>query len=130
MPTKKEFSFVLPNRAGSFAAVTTALAQRKVNLLAVDAAGGFEYNIVRIVPDNAAKAKRILLREGYEVGETSVLCLPVHDQPGAVAQIAQKLARAKINIDYLYASGGSPGSAALVILHVEDLKKAARLLGE
>ncbi|NQU11468.1 acetolactate synthase [bacterium] len=108
MSTKRELSFVLPNQPGSLAAATAALARRKVNLLALDAAGGFEYNIVRIVTDNAARAKRILEREGYEVGQTKVLCLWASDTPGALARIAQKLARAKINVDYLYATGGAP----------------------
>lgn len=130
MSTKRELSFVLPNQPGSLAAVTAALARRKVNLLALDAAGGFEYNIVRIVTDNAPRAKRIIEREGYEVGLTKVLCLWASDTPGALARIAQKLARARINIDYLYATGGRPGKKALIVLHVDDRKKAARLLGD
>ncbi len=123
MPIKRELSFVLPNRAGTLAEVTATLAQRKINLLAVDASGGFEYNIVRIVADNAARAKRILERHGYEVAETKVLCLSTPDAPGWLAQVAQKLGRAKVNIDYLYATGGT-GHEAMMVLHVDDLKKA------
>lgn len=128
MATKKELSVVLPNRPGTLAEIATALAKAKVNLLAVDASGGFEYNIVRLVPDKALKAKRVLQRQGLDVGETKVLCVFVKDQPGALAQLAAKLGRAKINIDYLYATGGKPSSQALMIIHTSDPKKAGRLV--
>ncbi len=129
MAIKKELSVVLPNRPGTLAELTAELAKAKVNLLAIDASGGFEYNIVRMVPDNPAKAKRVIKRYGMEVGETSVVCLVVRDEPGAVAEVAAKLGRAKINIDYLYCTGGTPGTDAVLILHATDNKKAVRLLG-
>jgi len=128
MATKKELSIVLPNRPGTLATVTAALAKAKVNLLAVDAAGGFEYNIVRLVPDNAAKAKAVIKRLGLDVGETNVLAILVKDRPGALAEIAGKLGRAKINIDYLYGTGGRGGTGELVVIHASDTKKAAKLL--
>ena len=55
MATKKELSVVLPNKPGTLAAVTAALAKAKVNLLAVDASGGFEYNIIKLVPKDVAE---------------------------------------------------------------------------
>jgi len=129
MAIKKELSVVLPNRPGALADLTAALAKAKVNLLAVDASGGFEYNIVRVVPDNTRKAKAVIKRYGLDVGETNVVCVSVKDEPGALAEIAGKLGRAKINIDYLYATGGTHGGEALLVLHAADNKKAARLLG-
>ena len=129
MAIKKELSVVLPNRPGTLADLSAALAKARVNLLAVDASGGFEYNIVRMVPDKPAKARTVIKRYGLDVGETSVVCVAVKDQPGAMAEVAAKLGRAKINIDYLYATGGTPGTEALLILHAADNKKAARLLG-
>lgn len=128
MPVKKEFSVVLPNRPGTMAELASALAKAKVNLLALEASGGFEYNIVRLVPDRTAKAKTVIKRLGLDVGETAVLCVAVKDEPGALARIAGKLGRAKINIDYLYATGGKRGTDTLLVLHASDTKKAARLL--
>ena len=127
MPTKKELSIVLPNKPGTLAEVTSALAKAKVNLLAVDASGGFEYNIVRLVPDRTGKAKSVLARHGLDVGESTVVCVYVKDEPGALAKIAGKLGRAKINIDYLYATDGR-GGESLIVLHTADPKKAVKAL--
>jgi len=128
MLRKKELSFVLPNRPGTIAEVLTALAKAKVNLLAIDASGGFEYNIVRLVPENHKKAKSVLKKQGFDVGEATILCISTDDAPGALAKIAVKLGRAKINIDYLYATGGKLGSPALIVLHTSDPKQAGSLL--
>jgi hypothetical protein len=128
MPIKKELVIVLPNKPGTLAAVTRALAKARVNLLAVDAAGGFEHNIVRFVPDNAAKAKAALQRRGYDVGESNVLCAYVEDRRGALAAMAGKLGRAKVNIDYLYATGSSHSGKELIVIHTADPKKAAKVL--
>jgi hypothetical protein len=99
-----------------------------VNLLAIDASGGFEYNIVRIVPDKVAKARTVLRRRGLDVGETKVLCIPVTDGPGALARVANALGSARVNIDYLYATAGGPHSNAVIVAHVSDLRKAIKAL--
>ncbi len=128
MPIKKELVVVLPNKPGTLAAVANALARAGVSLLAVDAAGGFEHNIVRFVPDNAAKAKAVLKRRGFDVGESNVLCAYVEDRRGALAALAGKLGRAKLNIDYLYATGSDRRGKELIVIHTADPKKAARVL--
>lgn len=128
MTTRTELSIILPNRPGTLGDVTHALARAKVNLLAIDASGGFEYNIVRIVPDKVAKARTVLRRKGLDVGETKVLCIPAKDQPGALARVADRLGGAKVNIDYLYATAGGPQAEALIVAHVSDARKALKSL--
>ncbi len=126
--TKTELSFVLANRPGTLAEVLNALAHAKVNLLACDASGGFEYNIVRIVPDRTNKARAVLRRKSCDVGEAKVICVSTTDRPGALAEVTNALGRASINIDYLYATGGTPAGDTLLVLHVSDTKKALKLL--
>ena len=128
MTTRTELSIILPNRPGTLSEVANALAKAKVNLLAIAASGGFEYNIVRIVPDKAAKARAVLRRKGLDVGETKVLCIPAQHKPGALADIADALGGAKVNIDYLYATSGGAQSEALIIAHVSDARKAIKAL--
>jgi hypothetical protein len=128
MTTRTELSIVLPNRPGTLGEIANALARAKVNLLAIDASGGFEYNIVRIVPDKAAKARAVLRRRGLDVGETKVLCIPAKDQPGALARVADALGGARVNIDYLYATAGSAQSEAVIVAHVSDARKAVKAL--
>ncbi|MGA2603415.1 MAG: hypothetical protein ABSG14_04230 [Verrucomicrobiia bacterium] len=126
--TRTELSIVLPNRPGTLGDVANALAKATVNLLAIDASGGFEYNIVRIVPDRVARARTVLRRRGLDVGETKVLCIPVGDEPGALARVAGALGSVRVNVDYLYATAGRPDSDAMIVAHVSDLRKAIKAL--
>ncbi len=128
MTKRTELSIVLPNRPGMLSEVASALAKAKVNLLAIDASGGFEYNIVRIVPDKVAKTRAVLRRRGLDVGETKVLCIPAPDGPGAIARVANALGAAKVNIDYLYATAGGSNANAIIVAHVSDSRKAIRAL--
>jgi hypothetical protein len=128
MTTQTELSIVLPNRPGTLGDVANALAKAKVNLLAIDASGGFEYNIVRIVPDKVARARTVLRRRGLDVGEAKVLCIPATNGPGVLARVADALGSARVNIDYLYATAGRPDSDAMIVAHVSDLRKAIRAL--
>jgi hypothetical protein len=124
MTIRTELSIVLPNRPGTLGEVANA----KVNLLAIDASGGFEYNIVLIVPDKVANARAVLRRRGLDVGETKVLCIPATEGPGVLAHVADALGTAKVNIDYLYATAGNSQSDAIMIAHVSDTQRAIRAL--
>jgi hypothetical protein len=128
MSIQKELSFVLPNQPGTLGKVTTALAAKKVNLLALDAGGGLDHNIVRLVPANAKQALAVLKKHRLDVGVHNVLCVKLPDKAGAIARATAGLGRAGINIEYLYATGGHAGDQALVVLRTSDNRKAQQVL--
>jgi len=128
MSIHKELSFVLPNKAGTLGKVASALAAKGVSLLSVDAAGGLDYNIVRIVPDNTNKALAILKKHRLEVVVGHVLCIKMSDKPGTLAKITRALGKAGVNIEYLYATGGRVGPNALIVLRTADNRKAQKVL--
>ena len=128
MITRTELSIVLPNRPGTLGEVANALAKAGVNLLAIDASGGFEYNIVRIVPDKVGRARTVMRRRGLDVGETKVLCIAADGGAGSLARVANALGNVRVNIDYLYATAASSHAGAIIVAHVSDLQKAIEAL--
>jgi len=128
MGMQKELSFVLPNRPGTLGEVTSALAAKGVNLLALDAAGGLDHNIVRLVPANATKALAVLRKHRLDVGAHTVLCVKLADKAGAISRAASALGKAGINIEYLYATGGHTGDQVLVVMRTSDNRKAQQVL--
>jgi hypothetical protein len=130
MAVKKELVIVIPNRPGTLGNITTELGRAGINLLGVDAASGIEYNVVRLVPDDAEKARRILRKKGQEIAESDVLVVTTKDQPGALAKVTSALGRAGVNIDYLYATAGKSTGEATIIIHVEDAEAAQKLVGK
>jgi hypothetical protein len=128
MSIQKELSFVLPNRPGTLGKVTSAMAAKGVNLLSLDAGGGLDHNIVRLVPSDANKAMAVLKKHRLDVGTHNVLCVKLSDKPGAIGRAATALGQAGINIEYLYATGGHAGGQALVVLRTSDNHKAQKVL--
>lgn len=57
-----------------------------------------------------------------------VLKLAVPHEPGVVERIASRLAKARINIDYMYGSNPVKGPSSTLVLSVSDVDRAAKLL--
>lgn len=128
MSIHKELSFVLPNKAGTLGKITSALAAKGVNLLAIDASAGLEHNIVRLVADSPTRALAILNKHKLNPGISSVLCVALADKKGSIAKIARSLGKAGINIEYLYATAGHGGAKAAIVLRTSDNPKARKVL--
>ncbi len=123
-----QFSVFLVNKPGVLAQVTTALAKAKVNLVALTLVDSSEHGVLRIVCEDADKARKILAKTHDRFTETEVIVLDLTNQPGAFAVAAQQLAEAHININYAYCTGGAAGGRTTAVFKVADLKKAIKVL--
>jgi len=54
-------------------------------------------------------------------GEQEVLAVELDNKPGALGEVAEKLAQAKINIRYAYATPSEGSTKATVLLAVPDV---------
>jgi hypothetical protein len=127
MQTAIQFSVFLVNKPGVLAQVTKALAQAKINILALTLVDSSEHGVLRLVSDDPDKLRQAL-RKAHDFTETEVLQLSLANEPGAFADAAERLATDHININYAYATGGAPGGHTTAIFKVADLKKALRVL--
>ena len=60
--------------------------------------------------------------------ETEVLMIETASQPGVLAKIAESLAEADVNIEYVYLAGGRGVEKGLIILRPSDIEKAQSAL--
>jgi len=130
MPAEKQLAVFLPNRPGQLARLCQALAAAKVNIRAISVNDSVDEGIVRIVVDKTKRAAGVVAAEGLASVESDVLVISLRNQPGALGRVAEKLAKAKINIEYIYGSAGRKGESALAVLRVSNLKKALRVLAK
>jgi hypothetical protein len=130
MPAKptSQFSIFLVNKPGVLAQLTKALADAKVNIVAMTLVDSQEHGVLRLVVENAGAARAELKSLNLPMTETEVLCLDMNNRPGALADIAALLGKNHININYAYVSSGAPGGRTTGIFKVNDLKKAQQLL--
>ncbi len=127
MTTAIELSLFLENKPGVLAAVCRDLKREKINIEAISVVDHIDHALVRMVTSDPRKSIHALERAGVLVISTEVLRVRLDDRPGALGEIASRLARSKVNIEYLYGTSGGD-SAATVILRVDDLSRARKAL--
>ncbi len=118
----------LENKPGQLAKLTATLAQAKVNIEAISVVDTATCCLVRLVTSSNAKAKAALSRAGLTPCQQPVILLKLADAPGALAGVAKKLADKGVNIDYVYGSAAGAGKPSLLVLGVDDIAKALKIL--
>jgi hypothetical protein len=83
---------------------------------------------MRLVVSDLARAKAALAAAKIRCGEEPGLLLSMDDRPGALADLASRLAAAKINMKCAYASTAGDGRVQVVVA-VANPDKAERALG-
>jgi len=125
--TASEIAVALENRRGQLAHVCACLAEKKVNVLAISVVDSATMGVVRMVVDKPAAALKMLKGCPMTVSEREVLLLELPNRAGVLAETADRLARKRINIEYVYGSTHGRG-AALLVLTVPNVKRALEVL--
>lgn len=126
---EKQFSVSLTNKPGQLARLGRLLQRAGVNILAMSISEQADSGTVRIIVSNKAATRRALDGAGLPFTERDVLLVRADNSPGAVGAISSTLARAKVNLDYAYASTHPDATQATIILAVDHTRKAVRALG-
>jgi len=123
-----QFSIFLINKPGVLAAVSEALADARINMLALTLMDTGEHGVLRIITDNPSATRTVLGSAHDRWTETEVLVLEMDNRPGAFAATARRLAEEHVNITYAYCSAGAPGGKTTAVFKINDLKKAQKVL--
>jgi len=116
------------NKPGVLALVLTEFASAKVNITAITMMDSAEHGVMRVVFEEPQKAREVLDGLNMPYNETDVLCVNLANKSGALATVAEKLAKGHINISYAYCTAGARGGRTTGVLKVSDVKKAIKLL--
>jgi hypothetical protein len=123
-----QFSVFLVNKPGILAQVTRALADAKINIVAMTLVDSQEHGVLRMVAENPAAARGVLGKLNLPMTETEVLCVDLPNQSGALADVASLLGKEHININYAYCTSGAPGGRTTGVFKAGDHAKAQKLL--
>jgi hypothetical protein len=128
MHITKQLAIFLDNRPGTLARVAQALAEAKVNIYAFTTSDTVDHTVVRMVVSDYRKALHLFEEHGTLVVEDDVLMIEGNNQPGSLARIAQRLADAKVNIEYGYCATPPDARKGLLVLRVREPRKALKAL--
>ena len=124
----KQYSVYLENRVGALAELCKLISDRSINLLAICAIDTVEEAVLRMVVEDETRTLEALKQAEFRVIGTEVLLLELDNVPGATGRMATQLARAGINIDYIYASAHPEGRKAYLVLRTHQLADAEKVL--
>jgi hypothetical protein len=112
-----------PTKVGLLAEVTTALLGAGVNITAImghDMGAGAE---IVVVTDDNERAAEALRRAGVTVHIEPVVVMTMPDEVGALNEAAQRIAEARVNIGWMYASVAADSSDVTVVFHTANDEK-------
>jgi hypothetical protein len=122
----KDLTVVLEDRPGTLAALGEALGRAGVNIEGICGFTAAGKGIMHLLVDDAAAARSALADAGIEVrAERDVLVLTPEDRPGALGQIARKIASTGANIDVVYLA-----TDTRIVIGADDLEKARAAVSE
>lgn len=127
MPLEKQLSVFVQNKVGSLGELSIALAKANINIKALSIVDDLDWGIVRLIVDEPEKAKEILHKLGLMYGEGQVVTVMLENHPGALAELADKLGKKKINIEQAFLT--TAGDVSLFVLSTTDDKKANSVVG-
>jgi len=124
----EQFSIFMVNKPGVLAQVLGEFARAKLNIVAVTMMDSVEHGVMRVIFEDPDSARGVLDQLNMPYNQTEVLCVTLRNHPGALASVAEKLAKEHINISYAYVTAGAKGGKTTGVLKVADVKKATKIL--
>jgi len=129
MPKATQLTVPLANKPGTLGKLCSTLGKAGVNVTALIAPDSRRTGKVRVLVDNPDKAKEALKGAKIKFFEEEVIAIELDNKPGAIGEVAERLAQSKINIKYAYATSSTGSARATAIFAVPDVSKALGVLG-
>lgn len=129
MPRTTQLTLSLLSKPGTLAALARTLADAGVNITALSAAETSGRGKIRLLVNDPVRARRALRKAGYRATEQAAFALRLRNKPGALARVAARLAKARINVRSIYATAAGRSSAVVVLTVGGNPSKARRVLG-
>lgn len=128
--TVEQLAIFIENRPGTLSDVCDALADEKINIYGLTVSDTVDHAVVRMVVSDTRRAIAVLEARGVLVLESEVLMIENDNKPGSLSRIARALAGGRVNIEYAYLASMPSAKKGLLILRVEDVRKAFKILSK
>lgn len=126
----KQIAVFLENKAGRLGDIAATLGEINVNIRAMSLADTVNFGIVRLIVDDTERAQQVLKDRGFTVRITEVIAAKIIDRPGELGQLLKLIEQAALNVAYIYGVTDSAKDSAVLIIRLDDLDRAIRILSE
>jgi hypothetical protein len=123
----RDFSIPLTHRPGELGRVANALAKKRVNIKSVAGMTLGTQAAVRIIADDVDAARTALKEANITFEESELATVLLENQAGELANVADKLNNAGLNLQAVYVIG-LDGDLVELAIACNDVKKAKKAL--
>jgi hypothetical protein len=117
----------LENKPGEFARVSEAIAKKGINITTISGATCGSSGRVALTTDNDSATRTVLGETRVTYTESEVTEATLHNEPGALAKVARRLADSGVNIEAIMPTG-TKGNDVTVAFITDDPTKARSVL--
>jgi hypothetical protein len=123
----RDFSIHLSHKPGELGRVANILARAGINIKSVAAMAFGGQGLVRIIADDVEAARSALQQSNVRFEESELVTTLRENRAGELADVADRLANAGLNLHAAYVVG-LDGDLVELALAVDDVKKAKKVL--
>jgi len=124
----KQLSIFVENKNGRLQTIIDTLSKNGINISALSIADTTDFGILRMIVDDADKARAALKEIGVISKCTEVVAVYIDDKTGGLAAVLKVIAEEELGIEYMYAFLGRLHGKAVMVLKADDPEKAAEIL--
>ncbi len=123
------FIVELENQPGRLAAIAKATADRGINITGIAGATTGDQGSIVLITNDEAGTRSCLDGAGFGYREVGLVSAALEDRPGSLADAAQRLSDAGVNVEAFLPTGMAGGKIS-VAFGVDNISAAKQALGE
>lgn len=123
----RDFAIPLSHKPGELGRIATALGRAGVNIKSVAAMVIGNQGMVRLIADDVEATRQALREANIRFEESEVVTTLRENRAGELADVADRLANAGLNLQAVYVVGLEGDLVELAVI-ADDAKKAKKLL--
>ncbi len=124
----RQFSVMLPNRAGALAAMVKLLRSMAIEVIGLSVQDSRDATVARLVVSDPDTAEHLFMEKGIPHTSCELVVIAMRESGPGLLQCLDTLMIAETNIDFAYALMPSPEGQSLLAMHVEDYEFAVTVL--
>lgn len=126
----KQFSVLLPNRAGALASLVKMLRSATIEVVGISVQDSRDATVARLVVTDPETTEQMFLEKGIPHTTCELVVVSMRESGPELLPILDNLMIAETNIDFAYALMPSPKNHSMLALHVEDYEFATTVLNQ
>lgn len=124
----RQFSVMLPNRAGALAAMVKLLRASGIEVIGLSVQDSRDATVARIVVSDPSSTEQLFMEKGIPHTDCELVVVALRESGPGLLQCLDTLMIAETNIDFAYALMPCIEGNSLLAMHVEDYEFAIAIL--